>query len=276
MEQKEFQVLRKELLSTTGTESLMIVEYLKDVSCLLALISSVRENCIEHHMQAERALPPQLFAFKHLNYARYLTYQYVTLSCLHDTNPTAWQELKNYGFGGSLSGDPFPTVHGAYITETTVNREVKTKAGPMPGGYSTSLQVTDTYIKTSHLMAKVRAALKEKLHILTSSTHKEVSPGAKKKHKDSIRKLVEQMGKFLDPFTDGPVRHFKTGLVVDPDVVKCLLESIKSGEDLYKQCVDERSTRTDETRVSFFKPISSPKIKTGMEKPKQESRVHSK
>ena len=273
MEQKEFQVLRKELLATTGTESLMIVEYLKDVSCLLALISSVREKSIERHMQAERALLPQLFAFKHVNYARYLTYQHVTLSCLHDTNPTAWQELKDYGFGGSLSGDPFSTVQWDYITETTVNREVKTKAGPMHGGYSTSLQATDTFIKTSHLMAKVRAALKEKLHILTSSTHKEVSPGAKKTHEDSIRKLVEQMGKFLDPFADGTARHFKTGIVVDPDVVKGLLESTRVGEDLYRQFVDERLTRTDETRVSFFKPISSPKIKTGLEKPKQESRV---
>ena len=76
------------------------------------------------------------------------------------------------GFGGSISGEPFSTIHGDLITETTINREVKVRGGPMRGGYSTSERTTDAFIKTSHLMAAIRRKLKEKLSYVTSSTHK--------------------------------------------------------------------------------------------------------
>ena len=75
-------------------------------------------------------------------------------------------------FGGSISGEPFSTIHGDLITETTINREVKVRGGPMRGGYSTFERTTDAFIKTSHLMAAIRRKLKEKLSYVTSSTHK--------------------------------------------------------------------------------------------------------
>lgn len=117
----------------------MNIEYLKDVSAMLALVSAVRENHIERHLQAERALLPQLFAFGHMNYARYPTYKHVTLINLHQTNPEAWVELKENGFGGSLSGGPISTVHGDYITEVTIQQQVRVRCGPLQGGFSTSL-----------------------------------------------------------------------------------------------------------------------------------------
>ena len=134
MDNPEFQMMCGELLTTRGTESMMVVAYIRDVSHLLALVSAVREGSIERHLQAERALLPKLFAFGHPNYARYLTYQHVTLEMLKTTNPSAWRELQTHGFGGSISGEPFSTVHGDYITETTINREVKVRGGPMQGG----------------------------------------------------------------------------------------------------------------------------------------------
>ena len=177
-----FNLLCDEMLTTSGTQSKMIVEYIHDVSALLSLISSVRELSIARHLQAERNFLPQLFAFGHVNYARYLTYQHVCLQDLKSTNPKAWKELSDNGFGGSLSGEPFSTIHGDLIIETTINREVKVKGGPMPGGYSTSKSTTDAFIKTSHIMAKIRAAIKKRLHILASSVHKECTSGAKNNH----------------------------------------------------------------------------------------------
>ena len=53
-------------------------------------------------------------------------------------NSLEWQELTNHGFGASMSGEPFSSVHGDYITETTINREEKLSGGPMRGGYSTN------------------------------------------------------------------------------------------------------------------------------------------
>ena len=36
------------------------------------------------------------------------------------------------------SGEPFSTIHGDFITETTINQEVNVRGGPMQGEYSTS------------------------------------------------------------------------------------------------------------------------------------------
>lgn len=274
MSNPEFQQLANELIiSSGGTQSAMMTAYLKDVSEMLALISSVRENSIERHIQAERALLPQLFAFGHMNYARYLTYQHVTLTNLHESNPEAWNELKERGFGGSLRGGAFSTVHGDYITEVTVNREVKVRGGPLHGGYSTSLKAEDAFIKTSHLMAKVRAALKEKLSILTTSVHKEVTDGARREHEKTVESMVEQMSRYMDPFASGVARHIKTGEAIPEDVVKGLLHSTQLGETLLAKFIDERLKMEGDDRVSFFKAITNQKIKTGLEKPKKFQKV---
>ena len=66
-------------LKSEGTQGKMMVEYLKDVSAMLCLITAVREKSIETHLAAEHALLPKCFAFGHINYARYLTFQHVNL-----------------------------------------------------------------------------------------------------------------------------------------------------------------------------------------------------
>lgn len=65
----------------------------------------------------------------------------------------------------------------------------------MHGGYSTSPRVNDTFVKTSHLMAKVHSALKEKNYVLTSSFQKEGTPGARREHKDVIQRIVQEMNR---------------------------------------------------------------------------------
>ena len=59
-----------------------------------------------------------------------------------------------------MYGEPFSTIDGDLITETTIKREVKNRGGPMQGGYSTSEQTPDKFIETIHIMAKLRATLK--------------------------------------------------------------------------------------------------------------------
>ena len=41
-----------------------------------------------------------------------------------------------------MSEEPFSNIHGDLIAETTSNREVKVRGGPMRGGYSTSEKTT--------------------------------------------------------------------------------------------------------------------------------------
>jgi len=122
-------------------------------------------------------------------------------------------------------------------------------------------------------MAKVRAALKDKLSIMTTSVHKEVTQGARKEHEKTVESMVEQIGNYMDPSAGGVARHFKTGETIPEDVVRGLLQSTEMGETLLLKFIDERLKREGDSRISFFQPIQNLKIKIGMEKPKKTLKV---
>ena len=88
---------------------------------MLCLIQAAREKNIEKHLAAERALLPKCFAFGHVSYARYLSFQHVSLGDIKLNRRDVWDDAKLNGFGGSLSGS-FPRFEG-------VHRQVKVKGG---------------------------------------------------------------------------------------------------------------------------------------------------
>ena len=140
--------------SVDGTQSKMTIEYLKDVSSLLTLVSAVREQDIERRLQAERDTVKHCFAFDHVNYARYMSFQHVYLRDLERKSHPV-KKMKLRGFGGSLSGTPFSNIHGDMITEV-FNGGTKRISGPYRAGYSTESNALNTWIKTSHIHAKLQ------------------------------------------------------------------------------------------------------------------------
>lgn len=74
--------------------------------------------------------------------------------------------------------------------------------------------------------------MKDQFNLMTTSTHKETTQGAKKEHEKTVQILVNQMSKNTDPFAPGVGRHFKSGEVIDAEVVKELLHSTETGEIL--------------------------------------------
>ena len=113
--------IRSTITATSGALSSMFLNYHKDVSPLLAIIRFVRECNTGMHLEAERALLLQLLALSQPNYRRYLTYQHALLEVHRMSNTSVWKDLKENGFGGSLTGDKSYTEHGDLIIETTVN-----------------------------------------------------------------------------------------------------------------------------------------------------------
>ena len=95
----------------------MTICFIKDVSSLLALASAVREENFERHVLAEREMVKYYFAFDHINYARYMSYQQVYLQELQRINSNTIMDLTQRVFGGSLSGVSFSCLHGYLITE---------------------------------------------------------------------------------------------------------------------------------------------------------------
>ena len=101
-----FEVLVEKILDDKkGTQSKMTVAYLKDISSLLASVAAVRGGDFQLHMEAERDMLKYCFAFDHINYARYMSFQHVYLSDLEAKGDPAIDNLIKRGIGGSLSGD---------------------------------------------------------------------------------------------------------------------------------------------------------------------------
>ena len=122
----------------------------------------------------------------------------------------------------------------------------------MQGGYSTTDRTTESFIITSHLMASIRAKLKDRLAVMTESVHKEKTVGVRVKHECTVSGLVTQPDQYFNPFVDGPARHIKTGTEIDARVVQGLLSSTEKGESQYKMFVNTGLEATEETRVDFF------------------------
>ena len=143
----QFTSLLNQITNTTGTESEMTLTYLRDVSTMLEIVSAVREGNLQQHLQAEREMLKLVFAFDHIHYARYNTYQHIFLQYLERSNNPAYTDLCIQGYGASSIGDPFSTIHGDLVTEH-LNRENKGTAGPFRSGYSTNLSAVNMYIVT--------------------------------------------------------------------------------------------------------------------------------
>ena len=212
----------EKILKTSNTVSQMTISYIKDVGNLLALIASVRESKIEQRKD-ERVMLPDVFAFGHPNYGRYLTYQHITLSNLHLENPRDWEGLVKDGFGVNLSSQPFSTEHGDLIIETIINREVS--RGSMQGGYSTSFSAMNKFVKNNHLLAKLRTPMKKKLRVLTPSKHKKTKLSGKHLNELTIVSMVQPLERYLNPFDSQPARNFKTVEVIEENIIKGLLSS---------------------------------------------------
>ena len=102
-----FSQLCNELTCVSGTQGKMTVEFLKDVSLVLSLISAARDNNFDLHLQAERQMILLTGAYDHYHYTRYLTYQHVLYSNLKHESSPEYRDLATKGFAASYSGNAF-------------------------------------------------------------------------------------------------------------------------------------------------------------------------
>ena len=265
-----FQELSNSIITANGKQSKMTVEYLRDVSSLLAMVSSVREGDIEKHLQAERDMLKTVFAFDHQNYARYLGYQHHLLSDMKIRSTRAFQELKLRGFGANYTGSKFASVHGDLVTEY-FNRETKGNAAPFRLGYSTDIELVNKWVANTHIHTKLRMTMRDKLNMKTSSTHKELTEGGKKKHEKHVNSLKETLISYqIDPFDDGPAKVLTTGVEVDCKVIDGLIDAPNKGNEHYLKFVNDCLVTR---KKSIFAPISKLSIDTGFKKKKLTKRA---
>ena len=89
-----FKDTKQHIVSTTITESQMTIKYSKDVLTMLAVVSAVRENDLDH-----------------TSYARHSKYQHVNLNNLLRGEKSILKNLITNGCGAWSSGGSFSTIH---------------------------------------------------------------------------------------------------------------------------------------------------------------------
>ena len=142
----------------------------------------------------------------------------------------------------------------------------------MQGGYSTNLSAMNKFMKNTHLLAKLKAAMKKKLKVLTLSKHKETTLSGKRLHELTIVLMVQQLERYLNLFDEQPVRNFKTGKFIEENIIKGVLNLSILGENLILEFINKRLLRSEE-RVDFFSPIKNLKLETGLKEEKQTPKV---
>ena len=149
--------------------------------------------------------------------------------------------------------------HGDLETEH-FNRETKGTAGPFKSGYSMNIKAANRWIKTGHLHSKLRKIVKDKFRLVTSSSHKEMTPKNKIRHHDHVQNLKSQLDDYnADPFASGAARNVVTGKEINPVVIDGLLGAAEKGDKKYKTFIEERLIKGEK---SIFTPIKRTNIKT--------------
>ena len=128
------------------------------------------------------------------------------------------------------------------------------------------------FVKNTHLLAKLMAALKKKLKVLTSSKNKETTLSAKNRHEATIVSMVSQLGRYLNSFDNLKARNFKTGEIIPDSIKSGLLNATTLGESLQLEFINKRLMPSVQ-RNDFFAPIKNPKIDTGLKKKKLTPKV---
>ena len=97
------------------------------------------------------------------------------------------------------------------------------------------------FVKNTHLLAKLMAALQKKLKVLTSSKNKETTLSAKNRHEATIVSMVSiQLGRYLNSFDNLKARNFKTGEIIPDSIKSGLLNATTLDESLQLEFINKR------------------------------------
>ena len=130
----------------------------------------------------------------------YISFQHVYLSDLDAKGDPAIDNLIKWGIGGSLSGDKLSSIHGDLITEV-FNAETKRQAETHRSGFSTNVDVVNTWIKTTHIHAKLWKKFNDTIRLTKDNQHKETTQSEMKRHSQHLKNLKDQLKKYnTDPF----------------------------------------------------------------------------
>ena len=228
-----------------------VVDYIQNVSSLLSQITTYREK------------DQITFASSQWFFTSLICIQSSELHSI--AKPQAFLDLKILVLGASLSRNKSLSIPEDLVNEETINGEVIVRGGPMSGSYSTSTDAENSFILNSHILAKLRKELKNKMNFKTDSNFKKSTPSEIRKHEDQIATLIGSLNNYSNPFHE-VAWNMTTGAEIPGNIINGLPSGRKYATERAEQFTKKRLLSQE---VSFYDPTQRITIATLLKKKKQ-------
>ena len=179
-------------------------------------------------------------AYDRINYARHFTYCWASLTNLHESHPTIYEEFKRGNFAVKRSPGNFNMIPPDQVIEQTVNREQK-GAGEIIGS-TTSTGCVQRWILSSHVAAAWCADFKESIGFnRVESGSKDLRCARKKFNEKSGQACYQTIEQWNNPFQ--PQENLivlSSDVVASEEVQKDLLQAKEVEQTRLDQFLNER------------------------------------
>lgn len=253
-----------ESLRDADSLSAFWMSYLDMAEIMLCLIRASREGNWMLHLAAIRKMIPWCFAYDKVNYARFLTYYYATMSRLPIEHPEVHAHFMLGGFSVQIgSQNPFGRIPVDQTIEETVNKDTQTPGGTK--GFSLKGGAVARYYLTSEYRSRYLRQLRNIIGQRdTDFHHPDLQLPRIRRDEADVQSLVQLMEtSWLNPFSPehGELVSLSTAAEAPPEVAKDLLEAYKIGEEAYQTFKQER-LQEDAPSTQFHDRMTKKKLKT--------------
>ena len=261
--QQLFQVYLDSLRNQQGLSAFWM-SYLDMTDIMLGLIRASREGNWMLHLACIRVMIPWCFAYDKLNYARYLSYYYATMTQLPANHPEVHAHFLQGGFSVQLgSRNPFGRIPVDQTIEETVNKDTQTSGGTK--GFSLKTAAVYKYYLTSEYRSAYLRQLREMVGQGDSQfNHPDLQLPRIRRDEAGVQSIVDILDNcWLNPFSPDQCEFvsLSTATVAPPHVVNDLLDAHKIGEQAYQAFKHERLETTPPIK-KFYDTITKKKLKT--------------
>lgn len=251
-----FQVYLDSLRNRPGLSAFWM-SYLDITDIMLGLIRASREGNWMLHLACIRKMIPWCFAYDKLNYARYLSYYYATMTQLSENHPEVHAHFMQGGFSVQIGRrNPFGRIPVDQTIEETVNKDTQTSGGTK--GFSLKPAAVYKYYLTSEYCSAFLRQLREMVGQGDSQfNHPDLQLPRIRRDEADVESIIDVLDNcWLNPFSPDQCEFvsLSTAAVAPPDVSNDLLEAHEIGEQAYQVFKHERLETTPPT-TKFFDTI---------------------
>ena len=230
------------------------MSFLEIIELLLNTIYAFRAGNWELLLECIWNALPYTFAYKNINYARYLTAMLADMLQLPEDFPQVYEEFMNGNFAAQLTdGSKFSRVVTDKIIEMNLNKYTKTPGGCT--GFSTNVNA----VKRWEISAAYREALGTCFH-----KHLDYQPQKYKHHDINPSRIMqdEKAGQcilsviattFIDPLSPLQLMSISTGVLATEKVTSDMSYAKKKGVKEFYTFV--KSILNNENMMCIFDPM---------------------